>query len=71
MENGSSAASAVLFAHDHITAGKTILKSIELRHDERKEAMFKVQTEDFINYVVAEWSNKMKQSVAIGYELLD
>ena len=61
----------MLFAHDHITAGKTILKSIELRHDERKEAMFKVQTEDFINYVVAEWSNKMKQSVAIGYELLD
>ena len=71
MDDGRSTASAMLFAHDHNTAGKTILKSIEQRHDERKEAMLKTQTEGFINYIVAEWANKMKQEVAIGYELLD
>ena len=64
-------ASAVLFAHDHQTAGKTILKSLESREDERKDKAMKSQTKSFINYVIAEWTNEMSQEVAIGYEFLD
>ena len=31
----------------------------------------KSQTKSFINYVIAEWTNEMRQEVAIGYEFLD
>ena len=61
----------MLFAHDHRTAGKTILKSLEQREDERKDRAIKSQTESFINYIITEWTAKMSQEVAIGYELLE
>ena len=71
LDDGRTTASAVLFAHDHATAGKTILKSLEQREDERKDRAIKSQTENFFNYIIAEWTNEMSQEVAIGYELLD
>ena len=71
LDDGRTIASAVLFAHDHRTAGKTILKSLEQREDERKDRAIKSQTESFINYIITEWTNKMSQEVAISYELLD
>ena len=71
LDDGRTTASAVLFAHDHATAGKTILKSLEQREEERKGRANKSQTENFINYVIAEWTKEMSQEVAISYELLD
>ena len=71
LDDGRTTASAVLFAHDHATAGKAILKSFEQREDERKDRAIKLQTGNFINYIIAEWTNEMSQEVAIGYELLD
>ena len=63
--------SAMDYAHDHTAASVLIQSTMESMTEKRKSILLSKQHADFINYVIAQWSEELKSSVGISNEFLD
>ena len=70
MKNGKTVAFAILFVHDHKTAGDDLLESFKKEDDEKKSDIMMSEASDFLTYVIKEWSDEMKTEQSIGFEFL-
>ena len=53
--NGTTEASALLFAHDATRAAKNLANTFQEKHDERKGLQLLQKHNDFFNHVMGEW----------------
>ena len=59
LNDGNTVANALIFTHDSNSAGKRLLESFKQKHDESKAQLIQTQANEFLAFVIKQWSEEM------------